>query len=321
MDTPPATSIEVVEFRPIYVVGAVNSPGEFRYRPQMTVLQAIGMAGGHYREENALIGSEREVLSAVRDYEVLKLRRWSLIARLARLKAELAGAKEIKMPEELTNSPKAADLLRSETAILAARQEAVESKKLAIKDLRKLLEATIKKQNQEIRLRASQLKIAREEFKKVQSLVKRGLAVSSRESDFSRQVTELEAKQLQLEVTKLDAELQLNKAARDELDLVNENLQAIVSETQQAREELGQVEVQLQAAKSLVLEAVSLGGRQTPLQVDTRHTYRLTRSTDGQTETLTVGDQYLIRPGDTLQVIAPEIEPDLTSGGSLDLPG
>jgi protein involved in polysaccharide export with SLBB domain len=53
---PPATSVEVAGFRPVYVVGAVTTPGEFAYRPQMTVLQAVALAGGYFRTDTGLAG-------------------------------------------------------------------------------------------------------------------------------------------------------------------------------------------------------------------------------------------------------------------------
>lgn len=53
---PPATSVEIARFRPVYVVGAVASPGEFAYRPQITVLQAVALAGGYLRTDTGLAG-------------------------------------------------------------------------------------------------------------------------------------------------------------------------------------------------------------------------------------------------------------------------
>jgi len=37
---PPVTSVEVVQYRPFYVLGFVANPGEHPYRPGLTVLQA-----------------------------------------------------------------------------------------------------------------------------------------------------------------------------------------------------------------------------------------------------------------------------------------
>lgn len=42
----PSVSIEVVEYRPIFVLGEVNRPGQFPYQPGMKMLTAVAVAGG-----------------------------------------------------------------------------------------------------------------------------------------------------------------------------------------------------------------------------------------------------------------------------------
>lgn len=42
----PRVSAEVLTYRPIYVLGEVQTPGEFEYTGDLTILQAIAKAGG-----------------------------------------------------------------------------------------------------------------------------------------------------------------------------------------------------------------------------------------------------------------------------------
>ena len=42
----PSLSIEVVEYRPIFVLGEVNRPGQYPYQPGMKMLTAVAVAGG-----------------------------------------------------------------------------------------------------------------------------------------------------------------------------------------------------------------------------------------------------------------------------------
>lgn len=42
----PSVSVEVSEYRPIFVLGEVKTPGQYPYRPGMTVLTAVTVAGG-----------------------------------------------------------------------------------------------------------------------------------------------------------------------------------------------------------------------------------------------------------------------------------
>ena len=42
----PSVAVEVAVYRPIFVLGEVQHPGQFAYQPGMTVLSAVAVAGG-----------------------------------------------------------------------------------------------------------------------------------------------------------------------------------------------------------------------------------------------------------------------------------
>lgn len=42
----PSVSVEVVAYRPIFVLGEVNHPGQYPYQPGMTAVTAVAVAGG-----------------------------------------------------------------------------------------------------------------------------------------------------------------------------------------------------------------------------------------------------------------------------------
>ena len=42
----PHVSVEVVSYRPVFILGEVAKPGEYPYEPGMTVLRAVAIAGG-----------------------------------------------------------------------------------------------------------------------------------------------------------------------------------------------------------------------------------------------------------------------------------
>ncbi|MBK5265391.1 MAG: polysaccharide export protein [Alphaproteobacteria bacterium] len=43
----PSINVQVTKYRPFYILGEVKSPGEYPYRPGMSVLTAISTAGGY----------------------------------------------------------------------------------------------------------------------------------------------------------------------------------------------------------------------------------------------------------------------------------
>lgn len=46
LERDPSVAVEVTAYRPIFVLGEVNKPGQFAYEPGMTVLAAVALAGG-----------------------------------------------------------------------------------------------------------------------------------------------------------------------------------------------------------------------------------------------------------------------------------
>lgn len=63
----PKISVEVLTFRPFYILGEVNKPGQYPYAPGMTVLNAVATAEGFsYRAERRVVyirhpGSSKEI--------------------------------------------------------------------------------------------------------------------------------------------------------------------------------------------------------------------------------------------------------------------
>lgn len=43
----PSVTVQVVKYRPFYIMGEVQRPGQYAYAPGMTVLQAVSIAGGY----------------------------------------------------------------------------------------------------------------------------------------------------------------------------------------------------------------------------------------------------------------------------------
>lgn len=58
----PSVSVQVVAFRPFYILGEVRTPGQFPYVSEMTVLTAVALAGGYtYRAEKDYVKVTRKL--------------------------------------------------------------------------------------------------------------------------------------------------------------------------------------------------------------------------------------------------------------------
>lgn len=66
----PRVSVEVLNYRPFYILGEVNQPGSYPYRAGMTILNAAAMAGGFtYRADESDIEVSRGGSAAPRVLE------------------------------------------------------------------------------------------------------------------------------------------------------------------------------------------------------------------------------------------------------------
>jgi polysaccharide export outer membrane protein len=73
----PQVGIEVLNYRPFYIIGEVNNPGSYQYVNGMTVINAVALAGGFtYRADQSDIvinrgGSQGPEVEALLDSQVL----------------------------------------------------------------------------------------------------------------------------------------------------------------------------------------------------------------------------------------------------------
>lgn len=303
---PPDVSVEVVQFRPIYIVGAVERPGEYAYRPGLTVLQAIGIAGGLYRvTESGLLRLERDRIAAVGTVQVTKLEIRRMLARRARLEAELAGADQIQPPPELAGDDEATTLLAQETFVMKSRNTALHSQLKALAELKQLYANEAQSLANKKETQDKQVALTNKELEGVGSLVRKGLAVASREFALERIVADLESKSLDIETARLRAIQEAGKADRDSTDLVNDRAARIAVDLREARATLEQLEAKLRTANDLVREATVAA----PLMVLDRSAslsekpvFVIVRKSDGKSRDITADESTIVQPGDVVRI-------------------
>ena len=67
----PRVSIEVLNYRNMYILGEVQQPGKYEFVPNMTVLQAVALAGGYtYRADENGAEVTRHVKGALKTFTV-----------------------------------------------------------------------------------------------------------------------------------------------------------------------------------------------------------------------------------------------------------
>ena len=101
----PGATVEILQSRPIYVMGDVQKPGEYPFRAGLTVLQAVSLAGGWLRfNDPGMMRLERDSITIRGDMRNLVAQYNHMVAERARLKAELAMKTDVVFPPRTDSS-------------------------------------------------------------------------------------------------------------------------------------------------------------------------------------------------------------------------
>lgn len=303
---PPGVSVEVIKFRPIYLVGEVERPGEYEFRPNLTVLQSIGIAGGLRRvTEAGLLRLERDRIMANGSHETARLELRRAIARRARLTAEQQGLNDIPLPREIASERDAKQLIADERALMNARADLLRSQLSGLADLKNLYEKEVRSLTDKMASLERQIGLAKRELGNISTLVQKGLSVSAREFTLEQTLSDLEGRMLDLQTASVRAQQESRKADRDAADLQNKRIESINADLQETRGNIDQFSAKLQTASELLDEATVLAPRlalerensniRTPL-------FSVIRNRDGKSVQANVDQNAQLEPGDVVRV-------------------
>jgi exopolysaccharide production protein ExoF len=299
----PDASVEVAEFRPVFVSGDAQTPGRYPYLPGLTVLKAVSLAGGLRHSVGQRF--ERDFIDARGNYQVLASQRLSLLAARARLNAEAAGQDEIDFPKELQDSAQGRKLMADETAFKATRKKKLDSQLKALADLKTLLQNEVSSLSQKMETQQRQVDLSRKDLASVGNLAQHGLAVNQRVLGLEEKTAELEGKILVLETASLRAKQDISKADQDAASLRNDSDSEIAQTRQQTETDLQAVELKMQMYRDLMAEAAQndpeVAGSIRALAAPTV-SYSIMRETDGKPDEIKAEENTPVLPGDVVKV-------------------
>jgi polysaccharide export outer membrane protein len=304
----PDVSVEVIDYPPVYVVGFVANPGEYRFRPGMTVLQAFALGGGVYRQPAAAATNDQvSLLSELQGVQADILR---VKARIARLQAELSEAKSVQFPSELTESASnglATTVMNQEQVIFASREKAYERQLATFAELHELYAAEIKNLEEKLKSQENIMKRAQEELGRIGKLVEQGILTVSRKSELERQISDARSGYLDLETAIMRARQNLAESTRSSLGLHDQRQTSAATELQEAQTSLERLRSRQDTLQRLL--TVGGGQQQVAPSKDPVIVFRIIRRTNGQISETEASGSTALMPGDVVGVaLRQEIE-------------
>lgn len=302
VDRPDAT-VDVVEYPPVFLVGSVTKPGEYPFRPGMTVLEAVAIGGGQFRGDAQ--GSPTDTIRLQSELQGLQRGILRSNARLARLRAELAQAKEITFPPELDGAdPAVADILSQEQTIFSAHQNELTRQVTALNDLTALYRAEIDVLGQKSQSIDQELKQAMQQQAGIKQLVEKGVATMGRQADVDRQVAGLRSDRLDNMIATMTAQQGLNEATRNIAKLEDDQHTEVSVQLQDEEANLERLQLNQTTNMRLLRQATEFASdadKRAPASQGL--SYTILRQQEGQPPTvIAASETTALMPGDLLKV-------------------
>lgn len=324
LKVPPETSVEIVSFGPVYIVGQVQNPGEFAFRPGMTMIKALAVAGGVYRGEGGDQARQRVQSIGRLEQAELELRR--MYARRARLLAEKAaiesgGEAHIQPPTEVGSTSDVDRLLQEEERVMQARMAALRSKETKLRELIDLYAKGEQTLIAKIKNHAEQLRLAVAGADDAEKLFAKKLIATTRRMNAQNLVTQLEATRLDYDTSLLKVRQELNRANRDLTDMHAEMTAQVTTELQGVESSIELLASKSNAEKSLLglSESVALNiGSSEASTIKLAFTIKRGHAADNSLNTFSADGDTAVKPGDVIMVsLARPQEAGAVDGDSL----
>ncbi|MFC7397092.1 polysaccharide biosynthesis/export family protein [Chelatococcus sp. GCM10030263] len=304
-----APSVEIAEFAPVFVLGNVDKPGPYQFRPGMIALELVALGGGERRPPNGQSGM-LQLIAAEQELADLRIQRFSEEAKKARILAEIAGhdfsAQTPIGNGDLLPAATRRQILDNEAALFEVRKRILADQEKALGAQHASYDQEIASLNESIVLHDEEVRLLEQEVATQETLVQKGLAVQPRLLALKRELSatrrnalELRsylarARQRQLEVEQKlgelkDERIRDNATVRAELDISTVRTDEKIAATIASMNEL----------RSLLNSAREAGRRAT--------VYTVTRLENGRYVTTTVGELDPLQPRDILRIEVPGV--------------
>ena len=304
----PLPAIEIAQYRPFSILGDVQRPGQYAYRPGLTVLEAVGMAGGYFRPELGLLRLDRDMAQAKGEIRTLLQKQNRLLARETRLMATLAGREEVAPPSEFADqrdNPAISEIMEGERAALAIDRETTRSAKEALEKITTLYQNEITSLRGQLDALGQERQSIGEQLKQLRSLSARGLALSPTMFTLERSFAQVANEQMNVGsgIVRAQERIAVAEQQADEQSLTRRRDHE--KELQQTRDELAEVRGKIRTQGDLLTEAqitAPAEARQRLAERSQQSSFILIRKDKDATREIAADETTLVLPDDIIKV-------------------
>jgi len=316
-------AVEIVRYRPFAILGDVQRPGEYPYRPGLTVIEAISTAGGYYRPEFGLLRLGRDVAVANGDIRTQSAALTRLLAREARLTATLDGRDAISLPPELAkqkDDPEISKLMKNEQDALSLEIAMKRNEKASVEAIKELYQNEIDSLRGHIQALTQEHDSIAKQLNDLRSMAARGLALAPTMFALERSLAQVASQLMSTETAIVRAQESITLAEQRVSDLQQERRRGETKDLAKTRDDIADARAKIATATQLLHEAQTSApaeARERLSPTGDRPDFVILRK-DGETmRELGADEKTFVDPGDIIKI--PTVRPPVDRGAYLSM--
>jgi polysaccharide export outer membrane protein len=187
-----SVSVAVKEYAPVFVIGDVQKPGKYEYRPGMIALELFALSGGLKEATDRLDTAGTQLVSARQDYSDTSLQLFAQDVKRTRLEAELNDKSFAYVLDKDTGTDDLAarqGVIDSEQKLFELRLAALHSQEEALKAQKQNYSEEISTLEESTKLRNEEISLLEQNVAASEKLVAQGLTAQSTMRDTQRQLS------------------------------------------------------------------------------------------------------------------------------------
>ena len=304
----PDVTVEIAEYRPVFLNGDVAKPGEYGYRADLTVRKAVAMAGGY-----GLLAELRgftplmEAAKARGEIGTVAIEVATQRLKVMRLNAELADEPELAIarPIDGTVDPELfANLAKTEVGQFAADRADRETQRAYLQRILQTAQGELEFLSRADQQQQQALSQQTADSVRARELLQRGMGTVSRIEDEQRAIAMLQWQFLDVKARLQQAQTQIADATRQLHSYDDQRKIRLLNELRESSAELGKLGQQLAAARDRLRYAGGAG-----VAAESLVRVVIYRIVNGTQQRLDAGQDTRLMPGDMVQITVPPIQP------------
>ena len=306
-----SVAVSVAQYAPVFIVGDVQNPGRYEFRPSMTTLELVALGGGTRRAAAALENTQLQMIAARQDFADLDLQIFGQETTAARLRSELDGSdfspKATAAHPDPVRQVVMERMVAGERRTFDIRKAALKSEDEALVAQQKSYDDEIGNVAQSIALHGQEIDLLLQDVAAQKELAARGLTAKSNAREAERNLSSMRRDALELGSY-------LARAQQNKLAIEQKRVALIATRRSEAVRQLQEVEInvaRMQARQRSLLETMSelaLMSGENALSSEARQPeYRILRLTSTDYQETAGGERTSLKPGDIVRVVLPRL--------------